>query len=65
MKKDGIQTRNRKISSKLKKSVRDPRLDFPFGFNPSRPGPYPHLIGGHMNLNLGAGLGLPGPFGKV
>lgn len=59
MKKDGIQTRNRKISSKLKKTIRDPRLDFPFGFAGHRP--Y-HPIS-HLNLGMGAaGLGLPAPF---
>jgi len=62
MKKDGIQTRNRKISSKLKKSIRDPRLDFPFGFG--RPG-FPHpIINNHLNLQMGAGLGLP-PFNPL
>lgn len=51
MKKDGIQTRNRKISSKLKKSVRDHRLDAHFGFFPRQP--YPQF-----GLPM-QGLGLP------
>jgi len=55
MKKDGIQTRNRKISSKLKKSVRDHRLDAHFGFFPRQP--YPQF---NSNLPM-QGLGLPMP----
>lgn len=61
MKKDGIQTRNRKISSKLKKNFKDPRLEFPFGFG--RPG-FPHpILNNHLNLQMG-GLGLP-PFNPL
>ena len=55
MKKDGIQTRNRKISSKLKKSVRDHRLDAHFGFFPRQP--YPPF---NASLPM-QGLGLPMP----
>ena len=45
MKKDGIQTRNRKISSKLKKAAKDHRFDANFGFFPRPPWPGAALPG--------------------
>lgn len=61
MKKEGIQTRNRKISSKLKKAAKDHRFDANFGFFP-RP-PWPGAAGHALSAQA---LGLAGnPFGNT
>lgn len=67
MKKDGIQTRNRKVSTKGKKKKEDLRyLDKPFPpFTPSYPGMHQshYNMAGYMAGHMAGHGGLPaGPF---